>query len=75
MKVILIQTDRFGTSIADTLRSFAQSIREERGFAAEEAAEKMGVKLLIPMVLFIFPATLLVMVGPAIISLTEALQQ
>ncbi|MBL7214999.1 MAG: type II secretion system F family protein [Phycisphaerae bacterium] len=75
LAAILIQTDRFGTSIADTLRIFAQSIREERSFAAEEAAEKMGVKLLIPMILFIFPATLLVMVGPAVISLTNALQQ
>jgi tight adherence protein C len=75
LAAILIQTDRFGTSIADTLRVFAQSIREERSFAAEEAAEKMGVKLLIPMILFIFPATLLVMAGPAVISLKNALQQ
>ena len=75
LAAILIQTDRFGTSISDTLRIFAQSIREERSFAAEEAAEKMGVKLLIPMILFIFPATLLVLIGPAVISLTNALQQ
>ena len=75
LAAILVQTDRFGTSIADTLGIFAQSIREERSFAAEEAAEKMGVKLLIPMILFIFPATLLVLVGPAVISLTNALQQ
>lgn len=74
LAAILIQTDRFGTSIADTLRVFAQSIREERSYAAEEAAEKMSVKLLIPMILFIFPATLLVMVGPAVISLTNILQ-
>jgi tight adherence protein C len=74
LAAILIQTDRFGTSIADTLRIFAQSIREERSFAAEETAEKMSVKLLIPMILFIFPATLLVMVGPAVLSLTKALQ-
>lgn len=75
LAAILIQTDRFGTSISDTLRIFAQSIREERSFAAEEAAEKMSVKLLIPMVLFIFPATLIVMVGPAVLSLSKALQQ
>ncbi len=74
LAAILIQTDRFGTSIADTLRIFAQSIREERSYAAEEAAEKMSVKLLIPMILFIFPATLLVMVGPAVISLTNILE-
>ncbi|MHC4552375.1 MAG: type II secretion system F family protein [Planctomycetota bacterium] len=75
LAAILIQTDRFGTSIADTLRIFAQSIREERSYAAEEMAEKMSVKLLIPMILFIFPAVLGVMVGPAVISLTNALQQ
>lgn len=75
LAAILIQTDRFGTSIADTLRIFAQSIREERSFSAEETAEKMSVKLLIPMILFIFPAVLLIMVGPAVISLTNALQQ
>lgn len=75
LAAILIQTDRFGTSIADTLRIFAQSIREERSYAAEESAEKMSVKLLIPMILFIFPAVLGVMVGPAVISLTNALQQ
>lgn len=74
LAAILIQTDRFGTSIADTLRIFAQSIREERSFAAEETAEKMSVKLLIPMILFIFPATLLVMVGPAVISLAKVLK-
>lgn len=55
LAAILIQTDRFGTSIADTLRVFAQSIREERSFSAEEMAERMSVKLLVPMILFIFP--------------------
>lgn len=74
LAAILIQTDRFGTSIADTLRVFAHSIREERSFAAEETAERMGVKLLIPMILFIFPAPLFVMAGPAVISLTNAFQ-
>ena len=74
LAAILIQTDRFGTSIADTLRVFAQSIREERSFAAEETAEKMSVKLLIPMILFIFPAVLGIMVGPAVISLLKTLK-
>lgn len=75
LAAILIQTDRFGTSIAETLHVFAQSIREERSFSAEEMAEKMSVKLLVPMILFIFPAVLGIMVGPAVISLTNALQQ
>ena len=71
LAAILIQTDRFGTSIADTLQVFAESIREERSFVAQEVAEKMSVKMLFPMILFIFPAALIVMVGPAILSLSH----
>ncbi|MHC4289043.1 MAG: type II secretion system F family protein [Planctomycetota bacterium] len=73
LAAILIQTDRFGTSIAETLQIFAQSIREERSFVAQEVAEKMSVKMLFPMILFIFPAVLIVLIGPAVISLGEAL--
>jgi tight adherence protein C len=73
LAAILIQTDRFGTSIADTLRIFAQSIREERSFVAQEMAEKMSVQMIIPLVLFIFPAVLITMVGPAIISIAKNL--
>ncbi len=71
LAAILIQTEQFGTSIADTLRIFATSMREERGFRAQENAEKMAVKLIIPMVLFIFPAVLIVVVGPAAINLSK----
>jgi tight adherence protein C len=73
LAAILIQTDRFGTSIADTLKIFAESMRQERSFSAQEAAEKMAVKLLIPMILFFFPAVLIVAVGPAIINITRSL--
>ncbi|MCE5185281.1 MAG: type II secretion system F family protein [Planctomycetaceae bacterium] len=73
LAAILIQTDRFGTSIAETLKVFAQSIREERSFVAQEAAEKMSVQMIIPLVLFIFPAVLITMVGPAIISIARNL--
>lgn len=73
LAAILIQTDRFGTSIADTLKVFAQSIREERSFVAQEAAEKMSVQMIIPLVIFIFPAVLITMVGPAIISIAKNL--
>lgn len=62
---LLVQSDRFGTSIGDTLRMFAGAIREARSQRAEESAEKMAVKLLIPMVICIFPVMLIVMVGPA----------
>jgi len=44
-------------------------MREERSFRAEESAEKMAVKLVIPMVLFIFPAVLIIVVGPAIVTI------
>ena len=71
LAAILIQTDRFGTSIAETLQVFAESIREERSFVAQETAEKMSVKMLFPMILFIFPAALIVMVGPAILALRD----
>ena len=74
LAAILIQTDRFGTSIAETLQIFATSIREERSFVAQEVAEKMSVKMLLPMILFIFPAILIVLIGPAIISLGEVFQ-
>jgi len=73
LAAILIQTDRFGTSIAETLKVFAQSIREERSFTAQEAAEKMSVQMIVPLVLFIFPAVLITMVGPAIISIARNL--
>lgn len=69
LAAILVQTERFGTSVADALKIFAESMREERDFLAQENAEKMAVKLIIPMVLFIFPAVLLVVAGPAFIIL------
>jgi tight adherence protein C len=72
---LLLQSERFGTSIGDALRMFATTMREERTQKAEEAAEKMTVKLLFPMVLFIFPAALIVMVGPAMIMLIDALSE
>ena len=65
----LVQTERFGTSIATALKEFAQSMREDRYFTAEEAAEKMAVKLIIPMVLFIFPAVLITVAGPAVVAI------
>ncbi len=69
LAAILIQTDRFGTSMAAALRQFARSMREERSFKAEENAEKMAVKLVVPMVLFIFPAVIIIITGPAIITI------
>jgi tight adherence protein C len=62
---LLVQSERFGTSLAESLRTFAESMRDARSRRAEEAAEKTAVKLLFPLVLFIFPVMLIVTVGPA----------
>jgi tight adherence protein C len=68
---VLVQSDRFGTSISEALRVFAQTMREVRSQRAEEYAEKMAVKMLFPMVLFIFPVVLIVAAGPAVLTLVD----
>ncbi len=69
----LVQSEKFGTSIADALKAFANSMREIRSARAEESAEKMPVKLLFPLVLFLFPAVLIVIAGPAVITWVDIL--
>jgi tight adherence protein C len=69
---MLIQADRFGTSIAGALRIHAESIRTKRQHAAEELAAKASVKLSFPLVLFIFPATFIVLAGPTVINLMRS---
>ncbi len=66
---MLIQTDMFGTSIAQTLRVYADSMRTKRFQLAEELAAKLPVKLLFPLIFFIFPTLLIVILGPAGLSL------
>jgi tight adherence protein C len=73
LAAILVQTERFGTSIATTLKVFATSMREERFFEVEEHAEKIAAKLIIPMILFIFPAIFIVAIGPAVIKIAETM--
>jgi tight adherence protein C len=72
---VLVQSDRFGTSITEALRTFATSMRETRSQRAQESAEKMAVKLIFPMIIFIFPAAVLVMAGPAFIMLHGVLSK
>lgn len=72
---MLIQSDRFGTSIAASLRVFADSMRTKRRQRAEEMVSKASIKLLFPLLLFIFPALLIVLLGPALITLYKALDQ
>lgn len=71
---MLIQTDRFGTSIAQALRVHADTVRTKRRQRAEEAAAKTTIKLVFPLVLFIFPAMFVVILGPAMIQILETLQ-
>ena len=65
---MLVQTDKFGTSVAQALRTHAETSRTKRRQAAEERAAKVGVKLVFPLVLFLFPALYAVILGPAFIS-------
>ena len=64
---MLVQTDRFGTSVAEALRVLADEMRTKRRQRAEERAQKLGVKLVFPLVFFLFPALYVVLLGPAII--------
>jgi tight adherence protein C len=70
---MLIQTDRLGTSIAMSLRAHADSMRTRRRQRAEELARKASIKLAFPLVLLIFPALMVVILGPAGIQLIKAL--
>jgi tight adherence protein C len=65
---LLVQTDKFGTSIAQALRTHAESSRTKRRQRAEERAAKVGVKLVFPLVFFLFPALYVVILGPAVIQ-------
>jgi len=69
----LIQTDRFGTSIAQALRVHSDSLRTERRQRAEEAAAKTTIKMVVPLVLFILPSLIFVTLGPAVIQLVRTL--
>jgi tight adherence protein C len=70
---MLVQTDRFGTSVAQSLRVHSDDLRTKRRQRAEEAAAKTTVKMVPPLVFFIFPALLVVILGPAVISLARNL--
>ena len=70
---MLIQTERFGTSLADSLRIHADSLRVKRRQRAEEAAAKIPLKLLFPLIFCIFPALMVTIAGPAIIQITKTL--
>ena len=71
---VLIQSARFGTDITSALRIHADSMRMERRQIAEEKAAKVSTKLVFPTVLFIMPALMLIVLGPASIRLIERLR-
>ena len=66
---MLMQTDRFGTSIGQALRTHAETSRTKRRQRAEEKAAKLGVKLLFPLVFCLFPAFYLVVLGPSMLRI------
>lgn len=70
---MLVQTDKFGTSVANSLRVFSDTLRTKRRQRAEEAAAKTGVKMVFPLVICIFPAIWIVTIGPAAIRFVRVL--
>ena len=69
---MLIQAEQFGTSIGKTLRVHSDTLRTQRIQEVEEKAAKLSVKLLFPLVLFIFPSLFLVTLGPAMITMAQS---
>ena len=70
---MLIQTDKFGTSIAKGLRVFSDSLRTKRRQRAEQEAQKAAVKLLFPLACFLFPTLFIAILGPAFLNLIDVL--
>jgi tight adherence protein C len=70
----LIQAERFGTSISSTLRTQAETMRTHRRLLAEEMANKTQIKLLFPLIMFIFPSVMIVILMPAVMRLIDALK-
>jgi len=73
MVAMLVQTDRFGTSVAQSLRVFSDDLRVKRRQRAEEMSAKTSVKMVPPLVFFIFPALMVVILGPALLTLMRQL--
>lgn len=70
---MLIQSERFGTSVGDSLRVYSENLRNKRRVLAEECAAKIGLKLLFPLIFCIFPTLLMVLLGPAVMQLSRTL--
>jgi len=70
---MLAQSDRFGTPVSRALSTFADGLRKKRSQLAEEMAAKATIKLMFPLVLFIFPAMFIVLLGPAALTISRNL--
>jgi len=70
---MLIQSERFGTSVGDSLRVQSDNLRHKRRVLAEECAARIGLKLLFPLIFCIFPMLLLVLLGPAMLQISRTL--
>jgi len=70
---MLLQTERFGTPIARALSTFGEGIRQKRRQVAEETAAKTTVKIIFPLVLFIFPSMFIVLLGPAVLTVIRGM--
>jgi tight adherence protein C len=68
---LLVQTLRFGTSVAESLRVYSDEFRDKRMQKAEELAAKMGTKLIFPLIVFLFPGFFVIAIGPAVIALID----
>jgi tight adherence protein C len=68
---LLVQSMRFGTSVADALRVYSDEFRDKRMQAAEEQAAKLSTKLIFPLILFMFPVFFIVAIGPAVLRLID----
>jgi tight adherence protein C len=75
LAAVIIQAEKFGSSIGAALRVQSDAMRLRRRHLAEERAAKTAVKIMIPLILFIFPGVFVVLVGPAGIQMFEAFSQ
>ena len=68
---LLVQADRYGSSIAKAVRVFADSLRTKRRQRAEQASQKAALKLVFPLTVFLFPVIILVILTPALLNLID----
>ena len=71
----IVQADQFGTSIAKTLRVYSESLRTQRRQQVEEMAAKTAVKLVFPLVFFIFPSLFVVALGPSLLAIPDSFEK